>query len=76
MYCRDLTKKYSTVRVISGPLYLPSQPEGQGGKRYVKYQVIKVLSYEMHAHAGLLESMVVVHCTLAPFLDFPPRVLF
>ena len=39
MFCRDLTKKYSTVRVISGPLYLPSDPLEEGGKRYVKYQV-------------------------------------
>ena len=45
IFCRDLTKSYSTVHVISGPLYLPSdspneeEEEEDGGKKYVKYQV-------------------------------------
>lgn len=37
-YVRDLTKEYSHVHVITGPLYLPTVEEG--GKRYVKYEVI------------------------------------
>ncbi|XP_052768716.1 nuclease EXOG, mitochondrial-like [Mya arenaria] len=38
MYCRDLTKKYPSVHVLSGPLFMPKGEED--GKRYVKYQVI------------------------------------
>gem|GEM_PF-1503581 len=35
---RDLTNKYSTVRVITGPLYLPhTEPNG---KKFVTYEVI------------------------------------
>jgi endonuclease G, mitochondrial len=35
---RDLTKEYSTVRVVTGPLYLPhAEPDG---KKYVTYEVI------------------------------------
>ena len=37
-YTRDLTKEYSKVHVVSGPLYLPYTDTD--GKRYVKYQVI------------------------------------
>ena len=37
MYCRDLTKKYSSVYIISGPLVLPQLDET--GKKFVKYQV-------------------------------------
>ena len=37
MYCRDLTKKYSSVYIVSGPLVLP-QPD-ETGKKYVKYEV-------------------------------------
>ncbi|WAQ94183.1 EXOG-like protein, partial [Mya arenaria] len=40
MYCRDLTKKYPSVHVLSGPLFMPKGEED--GKRYVKYQVIVV----------------------------------
>lgn len=36
MYCRDLTKKFSDVFVISGPVFLPSE---ENGKRYMKYEV-------------------------------------
>jgi endonuclease G len=35
---RDLTKTYSHVHVVTGPLYLPQK--ARDGKRYVKYQVI------------------------------------
>lgn len=38
MYCRDLTKKFSNVFVISGPLTLPKQQED--GKKVITYQVI------------------------------------
>ena len=37
-HVRDLTKDYQNVYVITGPLYLPNVEEG--GRRYVKYQVI------------------------------------
>ena len=40
MYCRDLARRYSSVHVISGPLYLPSEPVEEGGKKFVKYQVM------------------------------------
>ena len=35
-YCRHLTRRYSDVYVISGPLYLPQE---ENGNRVVKYQV-------------------------------------
>ncbi|KAL9953422.1 hypothetical protein ACROYT_G040842 [Oculina patagonica] len=36
-YCRSLTKRYSDVYIVSGPLYLPREEDG---KKIVKYQVI------------------------------------
>lgn len=38
MYCRDLTKRFEDVWIVSGPLFLPT--EGQDGKRSVSYQLI------------------------------------
>lgn len=38
IYCRDLTKKFSDVFVISGPLFLPSVESD--GKTYVKHEAI------------------------------------
>ncbi|XP_076146627.1 nuclease EXOG, mitochondrial [Alosa pseudoharengus] len=38
MYCRDLTKKFEDVWVVSGPLVLPEV--GEDGKKTVSYQVI------------------------------------
>ena len=38
MYCRELTKTYGHVRVISGPAMVPNVEEE--GKHFVKYQVI------------------------------------
>ena len=35
-YCRSLTKRYSDVYIVSGPLYLPTEEDG---KKIVKYQV-------------------------------------
>ncbi|CAI8009268.1 Nuclease EXOG, mitochondrial [Geodia barretti] len=40
MFCRDLAEKYPAVYVTSGPLYLPSPSLDDGGKKFVKYQVI------------------------------------
>lgn len=37
-YVRNLTKKYKTVEVYTGPLFLPK--EDSNGKRWVTYQVI------------------------------------
>ncbi|PYH32437.1 DNA/RNA non-specific endonuclease [Aspergillus neoniger CBS 115656] len=37
-FCRDLTKKYPSVRVVTGPLYLPHRD--QDGKWRVSYEVI------------------------------------
>ncbi|XP_056155300.1 nuclease EXOG, mitochondrial-like [Lampris incognitus] len=37
MYCRDLTKRFQDVWVVSGPLVLPQEVDG---KRKVSYQVI------------------------------------
>lgn len=37
MYCRDLTKKYSNVYIISGPVMIPEEQED--GKKFVRYQV-------------------------------------
>lgn len=36
-YCRSLTKRYSNVYIVSGPLYLPKE---QDGKKIVTYEVI------------------------------------
>ena len=50
VYCRDLTKKYNHVRVISGPLFLPFKDEND--LSYIKYQVkyfykpTRLLGYE------------------------------
>jgi endonuclease G len=38
-FCRDLTKKYPSVRVVTGPLYLPKRDE-KDGKWRVSYEVI------------------------------------
>ena len=38
-YCRGLTKRYSSVYIVSGPLYLPKQEDG---KKIVKYEVCLV----------------------------------
>ena len=35
-YCRSLTKRYSNVYIVSGPLYLPKEEDG---KNVVKYEV-------------------------------------
>ena len=37
-FCRDLTKKYPSVRIVTGPLYLPHRD--QDGKWRVSYEVI------------------------------------
>lgn len=37
IYCRDLTKKYKSVRVLSGPVMLSNFEED--GKRFIKHQV-------------------------------------
>lgn len=37
-FCRDLTKKYPSVRIVTGPLYLPKRE--QDGKWRVNYEVI------------------------------------
>ena len=37
-YCRELTKRYAEVSVISGPLFLPYKDE-KTGKSYVRYEV-------------------------------------
>ncbi|EDO41220.1 predicted protein, partial [Nematostella vectensis] len=39
-YCRYLTKHYSDVHVVTGPLFLPSEEDENGGKKFVKYEVI------------------------------------
>ncbi|KAK1828468.1 hypothetical protein QBC39DRAFT_359234 [Podospora conica] len=38
-FCRRLTGRYASVRVVTGPLYLPKKDPGDG-KWYVKYEVI------------------------------------
>ena len=38
-FCRDLVKKYPSVRVVTGPLYLPKRDE-RDGKWRVSYEVI------------------------------------
>lgn len=38
-YCRGLTKRYSSVYIVSGPLYLPKEEDG---KKIVKYEVCLV----------------------------------
>ena len=37
IYCRELSAKFSEVRVISGPLMMPNVNEDD--KQYVKYEV-------------------------------------
>ncbi|KAK1781755.1 hypothetical protein QBC45DRAFT_39252 [Copromyces sp. CBS 386.78] len=38
-FCRRLTKQYPSVRVVTGPLYLPKR-DPQDNKWYVKYEMI------------------------------------
>ena len=38
-FCRRLTAKYPSVRIVTGPLYLPRQ-DPQDKKWYVKYEMI------------------------------------
>ncbi|EJT72572.1 mitochondrial nuclease [Gaeumannomyces tritici R3-111a-1] len=38
-FCRRLTARYPSVRVVTGPLYLPKRDEADG-KWYVKYEMI------------------------------------
>ena len=38
IYCRDLTKTYKDVRIISGPLMLPKE-DVEGGRKRVSYFV-------------------------------------
>ncbi|EAQ89122.1 hypothetical protein CHGG_05741 [Chaetomium globosum CBS 148.51] len=38
-FCRRLTQRYPSVRVVTGPLYLPKR-DVEDGKWYVKYEVI------------------------------------
>lgn len=38
-FCRDLTKQYNSVRVMTGPLYLPKQ-DPKDGKYKVTYEMI------------------------------------
>ena len=37
MYCRDLTQRYASVYILSGPLVMPQINEG--GKKFVTYEV-------------------------------------
>ncbi|XP_050417889.1 nuclease EXOG, mitochondrial [Patella vulgata] len=39
LYCRDLTKKFKDVRVITGPVFLPDLEESED-KIFIKYQLI------------------------------------
>lgn len=41
MYCRDLSKEYSKVHVITGPLYQSNKMEGS--KSYTQYEVSSYL---------------------------------
>ena len=59
LYCRNLTKTYSDVRIVSGPLWLPEKTRepvvledvnqekggGDGGKAKKKWKVPKVMKY-------------------------------
>ncbi|KXX82565.1 Mitochondrial nuclease [Madurella mycetomatis] len=38
-FCRRLTDRYPSVRIVTGPLYLPKR-DPQDGKWYVKYEMI------------------------------------
>ena len=55
IYCRDLTKKYSSVYIISGPLVLPQSDES--GKKFVKYPVGFLCSYSPFLHCHLVSSL-------------------
>ena len=52
MYCRDLTKKYKGVRIISGPLVLPTTDED--GLHYVKYPVSHPFNLTFIISVGLM----------------------
>ena len=43
-YCRSLTKRYSSVYIVSGPLYLP---EDHDGKKIVSYEVLYSLCFTL-----------------------------
>ncbi|XP_071803364.1 nuclease EXOG, mitochondrial-like [Asterias amurensis] len=57
IYCRDLTKTYKDVWVLSGPLILPNIEED--GKKYVKYQVIGKNNVAVPTHLYKLITIAV-----------------
>ena len=67
MYCRDLTKKYSSVYIISGPLVLPQSDES--GKKFVKYPVGFLCSYCL-ALSGVNVSSALRKLAHAIYRDF------
>lgn len=52
-FCRNLTKQFSDVYVISGPLWLPFVKDG---KKIVEYEVkcFVIISYIWHAFKGVI----------------------
>ena len=44
-FCRNLTKQFNNVYVISGPLWLPYQHDD---KKFVKYEVSEVKNRKFH----------------------------
>ncbi|XP_022083356.1 nuclease EXOG, mitochondrial-like isoform X3 [Acanthaster planci] len=56
IYCRSLAKRYKDVWVITGPLALPTLEEG--GKKYVKYEVIGKNNVAVPTHLYKLITVV------------------
>ncbi|XP_038044476.1 nuclease EXOG, mitochondrial-like [Patiria miniata] len=61
-YCRDLTKMYEEVRVITGTLLLPDTAQGATqGSRFVKYEVIGESNVTVPTH--LYKIIIVENAT-------------
>ncbi|XP_071961428.1 nuclease EXOG, mitochondrial-like [Antedon mediterranea] len=58
IYCRSLTQTFHDVRVISGPLFIPTVEEN--GKLFIKYEVIGVNQVAVPTH---LYKIVVIENT-------------
>ncbi|PFX28236.1 Nuclease EXOG, mitochondrial [Stylophora pistillata] len=66
-YCRSLTKRYSDVYIVSGPLYLPIEKDG---KKMVQYEVIGAnnVAVPTHLYKVILAEDKSKHSVLGAFV--------
>ena len=57
-YSRGLTKRYTNVHVVSGPLYLPTEDEM--GRKFVHYEVNQSLPVLLESLRSDLKKIVIL----------------